>query len=65
MVRLLQYMRLKPLSGGVCFRNTDPWKQWPRRMLRHKAAIQCARVAFGISGVMEPDEAERFREMRT
>jgi hypothetical protein len=49
----------------VCFRNTDPWKQWPRRMLRHKAAIQCARVAFGISGVMEPDQAERFQEAYT
>jgi len=42
-----------------CQRGTDPWKKWPTRMLRHKAAIQCARYAFGFSGIMEPDEYER------
>lgn len=42
-----------------CQRNTDPWKQWPRRMLRHKATIQAIRYAFSISGIYEPDEAER------
>jgi len=40
-----------------CFRNTEPWKK-PKRMLRHKAAIQCARYAFGLSGIVEQDEAE-------
>lgn len=43
-----------------CRRNTDTWKQWPARMLRHKAAIQAARYAFGFAGIMEPDEAERM-----
>jgi phage recombination protein Bet len=42
-----------------CARSTEPWKQWPRRMLRHKAAIQCARYAFGFAGIIDPDEAER------
>lgn len=42
-----------------CQRDTDTWKKWPRRMLRHKAAIQCARYAFGFSGIVDPDEAER------
>lgn len=42
-----------------CRRNTDPWKQWPSRMLRHKATIQAARYAFGFSGIVDPDEAER------
>ena len=42
-----------------CRRSTDTWKQWPRRMLRHKAMIQAARYAFGLAGIMEPDEAER------
>jgi phage recombination protein Bet len=42
-----------------CKRNTEPWKQWPVRMLRHKAFIQCARAAFSFSGIVEPDEAER------
>lgn len=43
-----------------CYRDTDPWKQMPRRMLRHKALIQCARVAFGFAGLYDPDEAERI-----
>jgi phage recombination protein Bet len=43
-----------------CRRNTDTWKQWPARMLRHKAAIQAARYAFGFAGIMEPDEYERM-----
>lgn len=44
---------------GECRRNTEPWKQWPSRMLRHKATIQAARYAFGFSGIVDPDEAER------
>jgi phage recombination protein Bet len=40
-----------------CVRSTDPWKM-AHRMLRHKAAIQGIRYAFGFSGIMEPDEAE-------
>ena len=43
-----------------CRRNTDPWKQWPSRMLRHKATIQAARYAFGFSGIVDQDEAERI-----
>lgn len=43
-----------------CRRNTDTWKQWPARMLRHKSAIQAARYAFSFAGIMEPDEAERM-----
>lgn len=42
-----------------CRRGTEPWKQWPSRMLRHKATIQAARYAFGFSGIVDPDEAER------
>ena len=45
-----------------CRRNTDTWRQWPRRMLRHKALIQAARYAFGFSGIIEPDEWERSPE---
>lgn len=46
-----------------CRRDTDTWKRWPARMLRHKAAIQAARYAFGFAGIMEPDEAERSQEV--
>jgi len=39
-----------------------PWKSHPRRMLRHKAMIQCARLAFGFTGIFDQDEAERITE---
>ena len=46
-----------------CYDGTKgPWKKWPRRMLRHKAYIQGARIAFGFSGIYDPDEAERIVE---
>lgn len=38
-----------------CVRQTDPWKLCPRRMLRHKALIQCARVALGFALTDEDD----------
>ncbi len=41
-------------------RDTGPWKSHPKRMLRHKALIQCARVAFGFGGIYDQDEAERI-----
>ncbi|WP_273783859.1 recombinase RecT, partial [Bartonella sp. AU15XJBT] len=40
--------------------NSDPWSKYPARMLRHKATIQCARYAFGFSGIYEEDEAARI-----
>jgi phage recombination protein Bet len=45
-----------------CRRDTSTWKQWPRRMLRHKALIQAARYAFGFAGIVDPDEAERLED---
>lgn len=43
-----------------CKMPTEPWKKWPARMLRHKATIQAARYAFGFSGIMDSDEAQRM-----
>lgn len=43
-------------------RDTGAWQTHPRRMLRHKAMVQCARLAFELptsSGIYDPDEAER------
>ena len=51
-VEVTEYMK-------ECRRNTTTWKQWPARMLRHKAMIQAARYAFSFSGIEEPDEFER------
>lgn len=39
-----------------------PWESHPYRMLRHKAMIQCARIAFGFGGIYDVDEAERIIE---
>ncbi len=40
--------------------NQGAWLTHPRRMLRHKSMVQCARVCFGLSGVYDPDEAQRI-----
>jgi len=45
-----------------CKGTSEPWKKWPARMLRHKATIQAARYAFGLSGIIDPDEAERYEQ---
>jgi phage recombination protein Bet len=42
--------------------NAGPWQSHPYRMLRHKAMIQCARIAFGFGGIYDADEAERIVE---
>ncbi|MFU8928328.1 recombinase RecT [Acinetobacter puyangensis] len=43
-----------------CQGTSEPWKKYPKRMLRHKALIQCARVAFGFSGIYDEDEVKRI-----
>lgn len=43
-----------------CKRSTQPWQSHPRRMLRHKSLIQCARLAFGFAGIYDEDEAQRI-----
>lgn len=43
-------------------RPTKPWKSHPRRMLRHKTMIQCARLAFSFTGIYDQDEGERIVE---
>jgi phage recombination protein Bet len=55
-IRAREYM-------AECKRDVSPWKSHPRRMLRHKAMIQCARLAFGFGGIYDQDEAERIVEM--
>lgn len=48
-----------------CWRNTQPWNSHPRRMLRHKAMIQAARLAFGFGGIYDEDEAQRIQTPET
>lgn len=40
-----------------CKRNTDPWNKSPKRMLRHRALMQGARVAFGFSSIAIEEDA--------
>lgn len=42
-----------------------PWQSHTKRFLRHKAMIQCARIAFGFAGIYDQDEAERIIEGQT
>lgn len=62
-------MRLKGVDEPIviqefmveCFNDkSSVWKKWPRRMLRTRAFIQCARLAFSLTGLY--DEGEDFAE---
>jgi len=46
-------------------RQTTPWKQYPSRMLKHRATAQAIRSAFSFSGVMLEDEAEAMQDSKT
>lgn len=39
-----------------------PWQTHTKRLHRHKAWIQCARLAFGFAGIYDEDEAQRIVE---
>lgn len=53
-IKVTEYMAECKRNGG------GPWASHPRRMLRHKAMIQCARLAFGYGGIHDPEEAEQI-----
>lgn len=42
-------------------KKSSVWSRWPARMLRHKAYIQAARMAFGYSDIIDNDEANRIK----
>jgi len=39
-----------------------PWGKWEKRLLRHKAFSQSARLAYGINDILDPDEADRWHQ---
>jgi len=41
-----------------CNTGSQPWKQYPSRMLRHAAMKQAIRLAFGLSGITPEPEAQ-------
>jgi len=47
---------------GKDYSVNGPWQSHTKRMLRHKALIQCSRVAFGFSGIYDLDEAQVIQE---
>ena len=58
----------EPFKGnrdGKSFTVAGPWQSHTKRMLRHKATIQAARMAFGFVGIYDADEAERILEGQT
>jgi phage recombination protein Bet len=54
--------RIREYFDEVNRDSATPWTSHPKRMHRHKALIQCARLAFGFGGICDPDEAERIIE---
>ena len=45
-----------------CYQPRSPaWQKFKKRMLRNKSTGQCIRVAFGISEVIDDDEASRIK----
>lgn len=50
----------KPPSVKNGYKKEGAWQSHPNRMLRHKTLIQCARYAFGFTGIYDPDEALQF-----
>ena len=65
--RMFRKDRSHPISiteyASECRRSTGPWISHPKRMLRHKAMVQCARMAFGYAGIYDQDEAEHLVEV--
>ncbi|UYM15942.1 RecT family recombinase [Endozoicomonas euniceicola] len=63
-IRVREYLdelyRPAVIKNGKKF--PGPWQTCPKRMLRHKSQIQAIRIAYGLSGLFEPDEAERILE---
>lgn len=58
--RIYDKRRNRPVSVteylAECQRPSQPWRTMPHRMLRHKAFMQAARLAFGLSGIYDEDE---------
>ena len=45
-----------------CYGASEIWAKWPHRMLRHKAIIQAVRIAFGIGGIYDEEEASAMSD---
>jgi phage recombination protein Bet len=50
-------------KDGRKYKVPGPWQSHTKRFLRHKAVMQCARLAFGYAGIFDADEAERIKDV--
>lgn len=55
-------IRVREFWAEVFKSSSTTWGSHPNRMHRHKALIQCGRVAFGFGGIYEQDEAMQIVE---
>ncbi len=58
----------EPFTGtnrttGKTYTTDGTWQSYPKRMLRHKGVIQCARLALGFTGIVDDDEADAIVDM--
>ena len=55
----------RPPFKGKFGEVNGPWQSHTKRMHRHKAMIQAARLAFGFCGIYDEDEAQRIQTPET
>lgn len=55
----------RPPFKGKFGEVNGPWQSHTKRMHRHKAMIQTARLAFGFGGIYDEDEAQRIQAPET
>lgn len=55
----------RPPFKGKFGEVNGPWQSHTKRMHRHKAMIQTARLAFGFGGIYDEDEAQRIQTPET
>lgn len=55
----------RPPFKGKFGEVNGPWQSHTKRMHRHKAMIQAARLAFGFGGIYDEDEAQRIQTPET
>lgn len=56
-ISITEYMDECKKAGGPV------WDTSPKRMMRNRTLCQTARVAFGMAGIMEPDEFEQWQRL--
>lgn len=68
-IRVREYLdecyRRPFIDNQTGYAKKGPWQTHPKRLLRHKAEIQCYRIGFGFVGIYDEDEAYRIIEAQS